>query len=1031
MVSEFCCRFCQATAVVLGLVLLGIVSRTAVAEDPLGIDFSDQIRPILSDRCFACHGPDEQHRAAGLRLDLAESVLGKAESGNLAIVPGKPAESELVRRIKSHDEFEQMPPPDSNKKLKAEEIALIEQWVREGAPYEEHWAFRSPQKSEPPKVNFPDWNERPIDRFLGARLKAEGLVASPAADKRTLIRRVTFDLTGLPPSREEVEQFLEDDSPDAYEKVVDRLLASPRYGEHMARFWLDAARYGDTHGLHLDNYREMWLYRDWVVGAFNSNKPYDQFIVEQLAGDLLPNPSWEQRVATGFNRCNVTTSEGGSIAAEVKMRNVVDRVVTTGTVFMGLTMDCTRCHDHKYDPLTMTDFYSMYAFFNSIDGNPLDGNKKDHAPVVYTEKAEEELAHLEGTLKETRELLKAELAKIEYQDPGLETEEPESKPEEVVWLDDAIPGQANSTDNWQWVTAPEPVFSGEKSAKRSATGNQQHYFNNSDQPLTVFEGDIFFGYVYLDPANLPKEIMFQWNDGNWDHRAYWGENLIEYGQEGKSRIRFGDLPEAGKWVRLEVSAAKVGLAPGTKVNGWAFTQFDGTVYWDKAGVVTRHGKPRHFHSLQNWMEFAQKSSAPTTPENKAIDTILKKSADKRNAAEQKQLREYFLEFVCVDTRAIFDPLHETLAKAEARRKEIHDTTPTTLVFNEKATPEKAHILNRGEYDQVGEEVTRAVPSFLPPLTEEMPKNRLGLALWMIDPSHPLTARVAVNRLWQQVFGTGLVKTSEDFGAQGSVPSHPKLLDNLAVEFRESGWDIKQLMKRLVMTAAYRQDSKLTPALVAKDPENRLLARGPRYRLDAEMLRDQALFLSGLLVEKMGGPSVKPPQPEGLWEAVGYTRSNTANFEADEGPDKVHRRSLYTFIKRTAPPPRMSTFDAPSREACTVRRERTNTPMQALLLLNDPQYLEAAIALAKRAIAEGGSDPKSRIEYLIALCHLNPENKTQREELEKLYFDSLSHFQTQPEAAAKLVGKSETPEEWAAWTIVANTILNLDALVTKN
>lgn len=1007
-----------------------ISAPTTFADDTDKIDFNRDIRPLLSDRCYSCHGPDENHREGGVRFDVPESALTEADSGEFPIVPGKPGESELIARISTKDESIQMPPPESNKSLTAEETEKLRKWIEQGAKFEKHWSFNVPQKSEPPEVSLPGWNETEIDKFLGARIEKEKLQPSPPADKLTLIRRVTFVLTGLPPTQEEVDAFLADESPDAYEKLVDRLLASPHYGEHMARYWLDAARYADTHGLHLDNYREMWMYRDWVIDAFNENKPYDVFLTEQLAGDLLPNPSWEQQVASGFNRCNVTTNEGGSIKAEVKMRNVNDRVVTTGTVFMGLTMDCTRCHDHKYDPLKQKDFYAMYGFFNSMNGNPMDGNNKAHPPTIYSKEAVEQISALDQQIRQKQDEIRTTLAKIEYQDPGPGVDNPEIDPEEIVWIEDGVPGKAEVSGDYGWVTAPEPVFSGEKSAKRTVTGNQQCYFVNSDQPITVFKGDTLFAYVYIDPKNPPKEIMFQWNDGDWDQRAYWGEDKIAYGTNGKTKHRIGDLPEAGKWARLEVPIAKVGLGEGAKINGWAFTQFDGTVYWDKAGMVTKYGKKPQFKSLKDWIDFATKSPGALDPANKQITEVLKKAADQRSEAEFKQLQNYFLEFVCQDTQETFNKLRAELKGMSDKQNEIRNSAPTTLVYIEADKPVPSHILNRGEYDQLGEEVARDVPGFLPPMTEEMPKDRLGLAMWLTDASHPLTARVAVNRLWQHVFGVGLVKTSEDFGSQGSVPSHPKLLDNLAVEFRENGWDMKKLMKRMVMSTAYQQSSAVTPELVKKDPENRLLARGPRHRLDAEMLRDQALALSGLLVDKQGGPSVKPPQPDGLWKAVGYSGSNTVNFKADEGDEKVHRRTLYTFIKRTALAPQMSTFDAPNRESCTVRRERTNTPLQALLLLNDPQYVEAAVAMARRAMDEGGADPISKVDFLTSLCLMNPGNEVQKKELESLYFDSLTYFQQHPEAAAKLVGQSEVPAELAAWAMVCNAILNLDEVISQ-
>ncbi|MEX1040891.1 MAG: PSD1 and planctomycete cytochrome C domain-containing protein [Pirellulaceae bacterium] len=1020
------------------LLILFAMATTALAQEE--IDFQRHIRPILADRCFACHGPDQEHRSGGFRLDQRESALGEADSGEHPIVEGNPDTSELLRRIVTTDTSEIMPPPETNKVVTPEEAELLRRWIAEGAKWEEHWSFAAPVKTDPPEIEQAAWARDDLDRFIAARLEEAKLEPSSEARKETLIRRVTFDLTGLPPTPQEVQEFLADNSENAYEKLVDRLLESPHYGEHMARFWLDAARYGDTHGLHLDNYREMWLYRDWVVRAFNNNMPYDQFTVEQLAGDLLPNPTWDQKVATGFNRCHVTTSEGGSIAEEVYVRNVVDRVVTTGTVFMGLTMDCTRCHDHKYDPLTAGDFYSMFAFFNNIDGNPLDENRHDPAPIIYTEETEIELAELTKKVNETNAQINQRLDEVEYEDPGVDADSQSDQPQEVVWIEDELPGKVNldGSGEWQWVTEPEPVFSGKRSHKRTSEGQSQHFFTKSDQALTLYEGDVLFTYVYLDPENPPQEIMLQWNDGSWDHRGYWGANKIEFGTDGTpSRHHLGDLPEAGKWHRLEIPIETVSLKAEAKLNGWAFTQFDGTVYWDKAGVVTREGKPRLYHSLEKWLADVQGNKSPTVPEDKGINEILAKETDKRSEDEQKKLRRYFLERVHIGTREEFAALHQVRDDANKQQEKLKDETPTTLVFRETKELKDSHILIRGEYDQKGEKVERAVPGFLPPLPEDAPVNRLGLALWMVSPEHPLTARVAVNRLWYQLFGVGLVKTLEDFGSQGEMPSHPELLDNLAIEFREQGWDTKKMLKRLVMSATYRQSSKLTPELVSRDPENRLLARGPRYRLDAEMLRDQALSLSGLLSTKLGGPSVKPPQPDGLWFAVGYSGSDTVRFKADEGKDKVHRRTLYTFIKRTAPPPQMVTFDAPSRESCIVRRDRTNTPLQALLLLNDPQYVEAAKAMARRVIDEGGSTDDSRLEYLMRLALPGQYNEAMVTELASLLEDNVEHYTNQPEAIKPLltIGAEVPPEEamtaqWAAWTIVCNTILNLDVVVTK-
>ena len=1019
------------------LIIIVLTSAGSIFAADSDIDFNRDIRPILSDNCYACHGPDEDNRSGEFRLDRRDSAFGKGESGEPVIVPGKPEMSELIVRIITDDEDLKMPPADSTKSLKPEQIELLKKWIARGADWQEHWAFVPPVKRSPPKVSQVDWCQTPIDHFVLQRLEREGLTPSPRASRETLIRRVTFDLTGLPPTLEEVDAFLNDRSPNAFEKVVDRLLKSERYGEHMARYWLDAARYGDTHGLHLDNYREMWPYRDWVVQAFNQNMPFDQFTIEQLAGDLLPNSTEDQLVATGFNRCHVTTSEGGSIAEEVYVRNVVDRVVTTGTVFMGMTFDCSRCHNHKYDPFTQNDFYSMFAFFNSIDGSPLDGNRKDHAPVikVLTDDDNARIAELNQKVSDTRDEIRKQLAEFTYTEPEQASEPKLPEPKEFVWIEDSVPAGGRAQGGWQFVTKPKPVFSGEKASTRTASGLSQHFFDGAKSPLRIADGDVFFCYVYLDEKNPPKEIMLQFNDGSWDHRAYWGNDLIDWGKkDSPSRFRKGDLPEKGKWIRLEVPVTEVGLKKGSVVNGWAFTQFDGTVYWDKAGIVSKADQTPIYDSLLVWDRDQKAAKAASLPAH--IKPIVLLETDKRNEAQQKQLQDYFVEHVCSTSRAVFDPLHAAIQKSEKQISDIQKAAATTLVFKEKKEPKPAYILNRGEYDQRKDEVSRGVPAILPPLPEGAPTNRLGFAKWLVDRQHPLTARVTVNRLWQQFFGTGIVKTSEDFGSQGQPPSHPELLDWLAVQFQDDGWDIHKTLKRIVMSATYQQGAAIRGDATV-DPENKLLSRGPRFRLDAEALRDQALAVSGLLVNKVGGPGVKPPQPDGLWFAVGYSGSNTVRFNADTGREKVHRRTLYTFLKRTSPPPQMSIIDAPSREACTVRRERTNTPLQALLLLNDPQYVECARALAERVFRDGGDTPESRATFMLRLCTSRKPDDSEVAELLSVIRDLQAVYSNDSEAASNLVAIGESQSEssmqaaeLAAWTMGANLVLNLDEVLTK-
>jgi len=799
----------------LGLIVFLFAVPPAVAASE--IDFGRDIRPILSDKCFACHGPADAQREGGFRLDVKESALGEADSGESPVVPGDAEASGVYQRIITDDEFLVMPPEESHKPLTPEEIDLIRRWIESGAPWSEHWAYLALRHSELPPVSNESWCRNPIDRFILARLDDEGLQPNEEADNATLIRRVTFDLTGLPPSPEEVDAFLADEAPGAYERVVDRLLQSEHYGEHRARFWLDAARYGDTHGLHLDNYREMWPYRDWVVRAFNDNLPFDQFTIHQLAGDLLPDIDLDQQIATGFNRCHVTTNEGGSITEEVYVRNVVDRVVTTGAVFMGVTLDCSRCHDHKYDPFTMKDFYSMFAFFNSLDGSPMDGNKEEHPPVIKvpTEEQQAEQEELTQRVSDVKERIADARSKVEYDeasDADL-SEAPERK--EYVWIEDDIPAGAKSTSEgqadgkWDFVTAPKPVYSGENSSARTSEGRSQHFFEGAPQVLRVGKEDKLFAHVYLDPENPPKEIMMQWHTGSWSHRAYWGENLIDWGKDGSPERRpMGELPEVGKWVRLEVDAAHVGIKPGTKIQGWAFTQFDGTVYWDQAGMVTQTPQSDEpYRTLTEWVRAQRAIDSAGLPE--AIKKIVPVDRDQRDEKQHRQLLDYFIEHAYSETRETFETLHQQLADAESALTDVEKAIATTLVFREKAEPKPAYILHRGEYDQQRDQVERAVPAILPPLPDGAPQDRLGFAQWLVSPAHPLTARVAVNRLWQQVFGTGMVKTTEDFGSQGEPPSHPALLDWLAVEFREGGWDVKATIKRLVMSATYRQASTLT------------------------------------------------------------------------------------------------------------------------------------------------------------------------------------------------------------------------------
>jgi len=1024
-------------AAVLGL---GFVAPCLVQAQTAPIDYGRQIRPLLSDRCYKCHGPDENERKSALRLDLKDAAFGKGESGSVAIVAGKSDESEVVKRILSTDDALKMPPPDSGKALTAAEIALLKTWVEQGASWKDHWAFVKPERPTPPKVAWEAQVRNPLDRFVFARLQSEGLKPAPQADKVTLIRRVTLDLTGLPPTPAEVDAFLADASPEAYEKLVDRLLKSPRYGEHFARFWLDAVRYGDTHGLHLDNERSLWPYRDWVINAFNRNLPFDQFTVEQLAGDLLPAATLDQKIASGFNRCNVSTSEGGSINDEVLVRYAVDRTEAVSTVWLGLTAGCAVCHSHKYDPLTQKEFYQLYAFFNSAADPAMDGNALLPPPLLklYSPEDTAKLKAFDDQIAAVRAKIADELVKIDYQEPAAPPTAPTNDPKEFVWIDDAAPAGAKLEGNspWEFVSAPQPVLLGSKSSKRTSQGLSQHFFTGAAQPLKVGEGDKLFAYVYLDPANPPKEVMLQWNDGVWEHRAYWGEDVIPWGQVGSvGRFAAGPLPKAGEWVRLEVEATKVGLAPGALINGWAFTQHDGTCYWDKAGIVTRTPQDGSgFESLAAWEAYEKSLTKPTVPE--PVIAAIRVAVDQRNDEQKKLIRHYFLENVYPKTKATFAALNQEIAAITKQRGDQEAAVPSTMIMADMPTPRETFVLIRGQYDKRGEKVSLGVPAVFPPMAADSPMNRLGLARWLVAPNHPLTARVTVNRFWQQVFGAGIVKTAEDFGSQGQQPTHPDLLDWLAVEFMANGWNVKDLMKLMLMSHTYQQTSQVTPELFQRDPANELLARGPRFRLDAEVLRDSALAASGLLVEKVGGKSVKPYQPDGLWEAVGFVGSNTSVFKQDSG-DALYRRSMYTFWKRTSPPPSLMTFDAPSRENCTVRRPRTNTPLQALVLLNDKQFVEAARKLAERMMSDGGATFEQRATYGFRLTTARVPTTDELAVLQRVFAKQTSHFQANAESAVKLLSYGEAkrneqlpPVELAAYTMLANVMLNLDETVTK-
>ncbi|MEM7013096.1 MAG: DUF1549 and DUF1553 domain-containing protein [Verrucomicrobiota bacterium] len=890
----------------------------------------------------------------------------------------------------------------------------MKRWIQEGAEYQQHWAFESPTKTE----------NGGIDHLVKAALLSTGLQTSPQADKSTLIRRVSMALTGLPPAIDDVDVFLADQETGAYERMVDRYLSSQHFGEEMARHWLDVARYGDTHGMHLDNERQMWAFRDWVISAFNQNQPFDQFTIDQLAGDLLPEPTQDQMIATGFNRCNVTTGEGGSIAPEWLYRYAVDRTSTTAQVWLGLSAACAQCHDHKYDPITQKDFYSMYAFFYSNADPAMDGNKLLTQPVIKVKEPDYDAKMAAFADREAK--INAEMdaiaATIEYTDPAQQLPKPEVVETEHVWFEDAFPNGANVQTS---VTAQEyveePVSSGAKSVKVKGPGMAQVFYDDGAGKLVVPANGKFFLYVYNDLLDPVEEVMIQFNTGGWSHRAIWGQDLIPWGKENSpERFAAGELPKAGQWAKLEFNATDVGLSPGAKVKGFAFTVHGGTAYFDKMGVVGSNDPTKDpAHSFTAWLE-----------------SLPKKDRDALPKEEAAQLQRY-LKTVHAGSREKFAPLDAKLAEVVKERTALDSATPSTFVFRDLPNPRDAFVMIRGQYDTPGEKVEPNTPAVLPPLKKEGERgNRLDLARWIASAENPLTARVAVNRFWQQIFGVGLVESSHDFGTQGSLPSHPELLDWLAVSFVESGWDVQQLLKLMLMSETFRQQSSAPEESWKTDPENRWLARGPRFRLDAEQVRDQALFVSGLIKLQMGGKGVNPYQPPNIWEPVGFGSSNTRYYKRGNGDD-LYRRTIYTFIKRTAPHPLMDNFDMPNRESSCSRRDRTNTPLQALQLMNDVQHYEAARAFAAQIIA-AASDTSGRIDFAYRRAL---SRKAEPEEITVVsqFFDGqLARYQAAPEEAKKAIAFGESPApadvdpvELASWALVANLVLNLDEAIMRN
>ncbi len=1023
------------------------------------LKYNHDIRPILLENCFACHGPDSASRKADLRLDKRQAAM---DSG--AITPGDPDGSGAIERILTDNPDEVMPPPMTKKKLTDTQKAILKRWIKEGAEYEPHWSLIPPVKPTPPAVKNAGWVRNPIDNFVLAKLEANGLQPAPEADRRTLARRVSLDLTGLPPTPELVAEFLNDTAPDAYERLVDRLLASPKWGEHRGRYWLDAARYADTHGIHFDNYREIWSYRDWVIKAFNQNMRYDEFTIENLAGDLLPNATLDQRLGSGFNRCNITTNEGGVIAEEYNVLYTRDRTETMARVWMGTTANCSVCHDHKFDPLTMHEFYSLAAFFNNTTQAAMDGNIKDTPPIVSVP--------LEADAKRWEEVAKEIPSAKALVDERRKT----ARPEFDAWLKKAKPEDVAAGVPTQDLVLFAPLDDGEKTFRYEVRGKQESkplpatvewrpgrlsknaaYLNQGELLSVNDVGDYdanqpfsYAAWVKL-PANDSSGAILSRMDDRREYRGWdlWvegrriGAHLVDRWPQNAIKVLTREQLPADQWVHVAIVYDGGSKAAGVKVfvNGQpqqtnvVADSLAGTL---KANVPFKIGQrnttaPISGATVQDVRLYGRRlaESEVALLAKLSLSAIVAAPPEKRSEAEVNSVYDWWLTSVdaCYQDRL---KKQESLVREQA---DIQARSTTGYVMQESKDSPVAYVLNRGEYDQRREKVTPDTPKSWPAFPADYPRNRLGFAKWLMLPNQPLTARVTVNRFWSEVFGTGLVKTAGDFGISGELPVNQELLDWLAIEFRDSGWDVKKFFKLMVTSAAYRQSSAITPEKLEKDSENRLLSRGPRFRMDAEMVRDYALAASGLLSNKIGGPSVKPYQPPGVWEAVAMIGSNTRDYKQDAG-EALYRRSMYTFWKRAAPPASMEVFNAPTRETCTMVRERTNTPLQALVTLNDPQFIEAARHLAERAI-EANAETDQRIEFIASRLLARPlrpeETAIVRNTLQKFE----QHYGSVADDAAKLlaVGESKSdanipPKQLAAWTMVANELMNMDEVVNK-
>ncbi|WP_339912257.1 DUF1553 domain-containing protein [Symmachiella dynata] len=1053
--------------------LLSIFSLVAICASPARaaepVEYNRDVRPILAENCFACHGADSASRKADLRLDHRDVAV---EMG--AITAGEPDESELIARILTDDADLVMPPLETKKTLTAAQKTILKKWIAQGAEYQQHWSFIAPQRQQPPPVKQQGWAKNAIDQFVLAKLEQNGLTPAAEADPHTLFRRLHLDITGLPPAPNDADAFVKDYSARqdaALSDWIDKLMKSTAWGEHRARYWLDAARYSDTHGLHFDNYREMWPYRDWVIRSFNANQPFDTFTVEQLAGDLLENPTDDQLIATGFQRCNMTTNEGGTIDEENLALYAADRVQTLGWVYLGLTTNCSQCHDHKFDDFTAKDYYSLAAYFRNTTQQAKDGNVKDGRGPVLIVPAEVD--------KSRWQALPAEIAAATAQ---RDARKQAATGDFEEWLAKTTPESLGSDISTDGLVVHAPLNEGTGNAAKNLVGNPDEFPATGEVtwstdgklgPAAVltpeatfdlgglgdFEKDQPFScgaWIKVGDKGQPSSIFARMDEKSgfrgWDlwlngnalavHLVdAWPANAIKVVTQEK-------VIKPGQWQHVVLTYDGTAKPGGVKIYVDGVDQKlkvdkntlkpDATLRTETPLRIGRRSDANVFDggTVQDFRVYNRALPAADVKkiaEISAIRAILTTAAEERTAEQQKTLFDYYL----VTADSDYPALMATVSRLEGEREAITARSPVTHIQREKMdSPPTGFVLMRGEYDQLGEKVVAATPSGLHPQPEGAPNNRLGLAQWIIDPANPLTARVTVNRFWQEVFGQGLVTTPEDFGVMGAAPSHPELLDWLAVDFRENGWDVKRFFKLMLMSATYRQAAVTTPAKLEIDRDNALLSRGPRFRMDAEMVRDYALATSGLLSRKMYGPGVKPYQPEGIWDIVGLPSSNTRKYVQDHGDD-LYRRTVYSFWKRMAPPPNLDAFNAPSREFCTVSRERTNTPLQALVTLNDPQFVEPARRLAEGALKAGDDDNQKSIDHLFRQVLCRPVRGREQSIVQRDLNDFLAYYQSHPKDAAALiaVGESKADEtldaaQLAAWTLLANQILNLDEALNK-